>query len=1453
MNMDAILKSFFRNTLSLMLTAFIFIGCVAGDLEKPGAAERAGLTEEGLVDKVNKISKLQVTHRVSAFNVKPSPEAFRTPSNVLSPFKRNVGPFNLLISVDNPLGESYIHKWYRNGVNIFTESNQVSALFIDVSNTNIWPLGVNTIVSSIIDPKDNSLVESVAWSFIVNDFNDPTFSFVCSPSNFGNCDPLPAKMTTVTSDDRPTIFGNVSNPDGVDYYIKWFLDGVEQTSAPYPSKPSISFLVDPADLTKFPKGKHTLYLEARRTPTGPIFLQKTWDIEISYPPPTVITGAAAIETATPPAISDPNVLISNFTQNPTNDRIFSKSTPIDSVSGNVLDETSNENNRYGFYIAPAQNANPNTTRGTPIHDFCVYIEDGTGLSASEGVYIVFFDENGRTITADGTINRLTFKGGPNPDPVCLSGYGALSGNGNPGYAKELNPVDSLSSASNKEIYAKVIDGLSGQLVGEVHWDNITITPANTAPVLEIDASGVYIADLQAGILQAGGTDRQFALSIKDKDSSVSPGLNLTDYAIDFSICTPDKDCTNATNFTAIDGSNPHWLLADVPNPDCTFTSAEAISGKDICNLRFPSYNDEDNDGNTSPVQAGQYVIKATVSDNQTNGTDGPSRTSNEVTWNINVGEVNTAPTIDPVPPNLSPGQIQAGLDVNSDSFIFESGDNTTAVALADEGDTITFNLFIKDLERDQFKVEASYKGFVNGVENTTWTPIASITQNNIAHPTEKTLYNQSWQIPTDVIQGGPANNETENVTIRIVITDIPGSGVSPQALTQDFVFAIKNNNPPPILSEIGLDPTLDGSPYDIFEGRTLSIYPGDISDASPAGGDGTNITFKWQTYSQTTTNDCSTIADSFWTDIEGATGQFSNTVTSAQPSQLNWSPPSSLYGPNTLNPFDLSNLFDPANNKVCFRVCVGDDGIGNNVNDCTVKRVWGGSTNFGIVRFVNKLETKLPNIVSAAESHDIWVDEDTIADLDTQDMDIWTAHSVGTNVIIQKFNVDNKGIITENFKSSNIASDPTDNICSAPGAPSASETPFDISITGNDSHIFVAYRIVEVDTIPTGAPLMRFIILTKDSDPANIESSKSCLKLDIVASQVGEIVASDEAWYLPFLETVNENKIAVAFGKETDNSLSTNQAVNGVDGNYVRLNSGVRGTRVRNVLDTYNMTTKRLIIATQREDGKIDLRGHEVRIGTDNWDSDGINDNDPRPVQGGDEKGPFTLDALDQYEISMGHSGIIASNEYLFIAGTNPSSLNQDELMISRRKISEANYLEDDIGSLSSGEIVSLYDNNGENDTDLKNLKAIGVAAGDSDKSLIIGVMNSSDEVKIIRVGCLAGGVDMDCVDADGDDRISRKLNPTEVPLTNINNKAFKMSSFLPSIKHGTEGYVSGQNAMDSVLINLLNNTSEIVNYSIGVEPIDYQYPKSPGSPNSDVGYPVLCTNSTTNGCLIGD
>ncbi len=1447
MNMDAILKSFFRNTFSLMLTTFLFVGCVAGDLEKPGAAEKAGLTEEGLLDKVNKISKLQVSHRIAAFNVKPSPEQFKTPTNALSPFKRSVGPFNLLIAVDNPLGENYIHKWYRNGVNIFTESNQVSALFVDVSNSNIWPLGVNTIVSSIIDPKDNSLVESVAWSFIVNDFNDPTFSFVCSPSSFGNCDPLPLKMTTVTSDDRPTIFGNVSNPDNVDYYIKWFLDGVEQTSSPYPSRPSISFLVDPADLTKFPKGKHTLYLEARRTPTGPIFLQKTWDIEISYPPPTKVTGAKAITGTTPPAITDPSVLISNFTQDPTNDRIFSDNTLYHSVSGNVLDENSNENNRFGFYIAPAQNANPDTTRGTPIHDFCVYIEDGTGLSASEGVYIVFFDENGRTITADGTINRLTFKGGPNPDPVCLSGYGALSGNGNPSYSKNLIPADSLALASNKEIYAKVIDGLSGQLVGEVHWDNITITPANTAPILERDESGNNVDNLQAGIFQGGGTDNLFALAIKDKDSSVSPGLNLTDYAINFSICTPDKDCTNVANFSPIDGSNPHWFLADVPNPDCTYTSAEAVSGKNICKLRFPSYNDEDNDGNTSPVAAGEYVIKATVSDNQTNGTDGPSRISNEVTWSINVGESNTAPTIDPVPATPSPGNTQAGLNANTDSFIFDSGDNTTAIALADEGDTITFNLYIKDLERDTFKVEVSYKGYVNGIEDSSWTPIPSITQNNVAHPTEKILYNQSWQIPTSVIQGGPANNATENVTIRVVISDVPGVGINPQSLTQDFVLAITNSNPAPVLAG-DPDPLTNGI-FNVFEGRIFSLYPGDITDASPAGGDGTNITYKWQTYSQTGTNDCTSIAGSSWTDVEGAVGQFSNTVTSAQPSKLLWTPPSSLYGPNSTSPFDGSNLFDPANNKVCFRVCVGDDGIGNNVDDCVVNRVWSGSAGFGLVRFINKAERKLPNITSADLSHDVWIDDSTIANLDTQDMDVWTVHSVGTNLIVQKFNVDNKGIFTESFKSTSIASDPTDNVCSAPGAPSAEETPFDISITGNDSHIFVAYRIVEVDTIPTGAPLMRFIVLTKDSDPANIESSKRCLKLDIVASQVGQIVASDEAWYLPFLETVNENKVALAFGKEGDSALETAQAAYNVDGNYVRLNSGIRGTRVRNVLDTFN-TTKRLIVATQREDGKIDIRGHEVTIGSSNWDGDGINDNDPRAVQGANEKGPFVLDSMDQFELSMGYSGIISNNQFLYIAGSNPSSQNENELMIARRKLDEAAYLEDDLSLISSGGIVSLYDENGEDDLDLKDLKAIDVAAGDTDKSLIIGVMDAFNEVKVIRVGCV-DGADVNCVDADGDDRISRKIN-NEIPVTDINNKSFKMSKYLPTIQHGKEGYDKGKHKMDSVLINLLNNNSEVVNYSIGVEPEEYQYPIGASS-NSDVGFPILCSPAFTNGCSIGN
>ncbi len=1575
------------------MSAAIFISCVAGDIEKKTAAEEAGLDEQGLIDKVNKINKIQVTHNISAFNVKPSPEPFQTPNGILSPFKRNIVPFNLLISVDNPLGEDYTHKWYRNGVNVFTESNQVSAFFVDPNNESLWPLGVNTIVSSIIDSKDGRLVESVTWSFILSDYNDPTFTFVCSPSSFGSCAPLPQKMTTITNSDRPTILANISNPDNVDYYIKWFFNGVEKTGPSYPSRPAVNYLIDPSDNINFPKGKHTLYLEVRRTPTGPIFLQKSWDIEITYPPPTRLSGAAAITTPTPSSIADPAVAIINLTQDSTNDRVFTDSTLYHATSGNSLDENANESSRFGFTKAPT--LSPDTTRGEPIHDFCVYVEDGTGLSAAEGIYIVFFDENGNTITADGSVNRLTFKGGPNPDPVCLSGYGALSGNGNSGYSKSLNPIDSLVPATNKEIWARVIDGLSGQIVGEVHWDNITIMPANTSPIIARDESGIYVDNNQAGIFQGGGTDAEFALSIVDKDSSETPGLNLTDYAINFSICTPDKDCSISGNFSPIDGANPWWLLADVPSPDCTHTAVQAISGKNICKLRFPSYHDLDSNGSTTPAPAGLYMIKATITDTQTNGVDGPPRTSNEVMWTINVGETNTAPTLDPIPPNLSAGQTQAGMDVNSQSYIYNIIDDTVAVAEATEGDTVVINLFIKDPERDSFRVEVSYRGYTNGVQNSTFTAVPELTQNNVPHPGTRVVYNQSWQIPQEVIQGSPGDNVAENVTIRVTITDLPGIGVNSLTLTQDFNMRVSNNNPAPSISSIGLDP-VETTDHRVFEGRLFTLYPGDIIDSSPSGSDGTNITFKWQTYTQTTTNDCSALSNSDWIDVEGAVGSFSNAITSEQPTNLRWTPPSSLFGPNTVNPFDGSNLFDPANNKLCFRVCVGDDGIGNNVDDCTINRVWGGSQGYGIVRFMNRVENEIPNMAATpGASHDLWVDDSTISDLSTQDMDVWSVHSEGTNLYIQKLNVDDKGIITEQFKTPAIPSDAVDTACTAPVTPSASEVPIDVSITGNDSHIFVGYRIVEVDTIPTGAPLMRIIRLTK----ANIVTDLTCLKLDIVASKMGRISASEDAWYLPFLETVNDNKVAVAFGRESDDTLLATQASIGVDGNYVRLSTNLKAIRVRNVIDEYN-TIKRLNLAIQFENGKIGLYGHEIRTGTDlnDWDTDGINDNDPRPLQGGNDVIPDSdntlLDPIDQYEIgiatptlrlskelstlTLNYTGINsvvtelknivisdiegadydagdwqvssmvgcknnfstqtlaavgagdfgaqtdtacalvltyvgprdlngiskitadfkagveatrmdnvflafsdgsnetivisqayqdagtvvdvtdtefwgeAYNPYLYVVGISPSSGSLGELMMTRRITEESNYLHDDLSGISAGGLVSLYAQNSSNDSDLKDVKALSIAASDNFKSAIIGVVNDSNEIKVIHVGC-ENTSDTECIDADGDDRISRSLNSTGIPITNITNDSFRMSTFLPSIVHGTDGSINNQSKMDTVWIQYVDLSNKVYSISAGVEAIDYDFPKSPSIPNSAVGYPILCRSGATNGCILGD
>ncbi|MBT3585159.1 MAG: hypothetical protein HN509_09640, partial [Halobacteriovoraceae bacterium] len=105
----------------------------------------------------------------------------------------------------------------------------------------------------------------------------------------------------------------------------------------------------------------------------------------------------------------------------------------------------------------------------------------------------------------------------------------------------------------------------------------------------------------------------------------------------------------------------------------------------------------------------------------------------------------------------------------------------------------------------------------------------------------------------------------------------------------------------------------------------------------------------------------------------------------------------------------------------------------------------------------------------------------------------------------------------------------------------ALETPYDLSITGNETHIWVSYAIGELDFFATTTPLIRVRRLDRST-----LGTVDIFDVNVVHGGIGDIFVNSTNWYLPYIDVNNSNSIAVVKATTTATTAGEVTVIGGV-------------------------------------------------------------------------------------------------------------------------------------------------------------------------------------------------------------------------------------------------------------------------------------------------------------------
>jgi len=661
---------------------------------------------------------------------------------------------------------------------------------------------------------------------------------------------------------------------------------------------------------------------------------------------------------------------------------------------------------------------------TALGELCIQVDDSDKDSIPGPDITVKFEIAGDTIG----VAAETF---PTSNIFCLS---AASLSLFQNYFNLTNP--DVSEGRSLKVITERSGGTNTQ-VETMQW-NVSIRPQNIRPEVSINYTATNLSCTPTSAVEAtaciieqstnANRDTEGApYDYSDTDDVDNVGILAFDY-IDPDITADTHYKVNfrfkrETDSAGVLVPTESWqdinTASTYSDTNCIYTTANAasqspaVADKRQCNLRFDAFGDN---GNLPP---GGYIVEATITDDGVGaGTvwGGLPKTSSPILWHIAVKEAQVA--------SASVIGSFSAAPATGDSWVqtVTSCNPVNAVALSfTENQTITICTAVKDFERDNFTFSSELTNAFNGGGASTLTNLILKTKTD---DTLWTIVESTVSIPEWTVTVG------STATLTINITDQPDDITLPTVVntaTQTVVLTIQNDNPPPIIApntniNLAAQKVFSGMPYGI------TVDNADFSDASQT--DGTIISWQWLV---------SIDAGTTWTAITDAAG-----TNPANPS-LVWTPD--------------GDVIDGS--LVSFRLCLVDEGVGNDVLNCAnavdpagaIGPVAGSIKQWDNLTVYNNNKRQTGTAASSSNELAQWYDATNLKN--------YTVYTTGNNIYVEKTQFNAATGAYEYVHSINFPTE--DN--------NASMIPVDItdlSITGMDGQaLLIAYALVEdITTTP---------------------------------------------------------------------------------------------------------------------------------------------------------------------------------------------------------------------------------------------------------------------------------------------------------------------------------------------------------------------------------------------------
>lgn len=903
------------------------------------------------------------------------------------------------VAISDAYNYGYTIKWYEYYQDPNT-GNAVTTLVAqnDASytfNPTVKQAGTYVLEAVLFDQDGSNQLDSINWTIIVSGQIQPT---LINPS------PNATAYTYASSLTSETLSMTIDNPNSVsgDFLVRVDNGTPVVTSAFSATSVPVSYTINPQALGE---GFHTLEFQVvSSSDPNNVLDNYVWLINVVSPDMPVIQTASS----TPP-ISETITIVDGIDfanagwRDTLNQDISNGNTQLICVTVDNSDKDSNGAADIDVEFKVAGNSigfAPETALGS--NEFC--LSQANTVAAQS-----YFNLTNPDVAESKSLNVVTYKTGTAIQVESFTWNIVVR-------PKNIKPVISINSSTTSS-------SMGCTATTPVQYQSCTVTQS-----VDFDLDGDYTAGAP-----------------EDTDNFVQLGINL-DYDPDIVIADEDDfevffqiKKTTDSGFDNIDGTNKYTYS------DCRYTAAETVGGggidsndKMICNLRMDAFSSTGGSLSTGgPVEPGDYIVTAFIRDAGDGLGWGVSpKDSNLLTWEISVTEQQSTGTLQIgnfLTAATDPTDYTAGESWWDALPAASCGDNSVATVTDFDADTIVetaclrIYTAVRDLERDNFNITIEMSnGVLGGYTVLSPTSVVEKTDDDLW-----TLVRTMVLVPEWAVSG-----TLTSANIKVTVQDKPDNASSPICFTCDtasttFTVNVTNTNPPPTFSDwTGVDEAnfVDLTGANVFAGMPfeINVTTSDFDDASLY--DGTNISWQWLV---------STDGGGSWSEISNA-----NSTNQSSP-RLVWTP----------------DLEITSATSVDLRLCLADDGVGNEITDCT-DTSGGGYALLTDTRRIKEWQniTVYPSTVALTSTVSNNSSGNELAQwYDETEGHLYTAYTSGSTIFVEKMEYDANGVLSTahtlsfNTEDSDAGFIPT--------------SIYDLSMTGIDStSVLISYGIIENQT-----------------------------------------------------------------------------------------------------------------------------------------------------------------------------------------------------------------------------------------------------------------------------------------------------------------------------------------------------------------------------------------------------